>query len=77
MLVIRALIYLFILSFVYVKYHIYRHYRHISKSLVKFSCKMFRFIIIDSVLVCAAAQFPYSIDEKIKCVIEYYLNKGV
>ena len=43
---------------------------------IRLSCKMFRFIIRDSVLVCAAAQFPYSIDEKIKCVIEYYLNKG-
>jgi hypothetical protein len=37
---------------------------------------MFRFIIIGFVLACAAAQFPYSIDEKIKCVIEYYLNEG-
>jgi hypothetical protein len=36
---------------------------------------MFRFIIIGFVLACAAAQFPYSIDEKIKCVIECYLNE--
>jgi hypothetical protein len=39
---------------------------------------MFPFIIIGFVLAYlarAAAQFPYSIDEKIKCVIEYYLNK--
>jgi hypothetical protein len=35
---------------------------------------MFPFIIIG--FVSAAAQFPYSIDEKIKCVIEYYLNEG-
>jgi hypothetical protein len=42
---------------------------------VRLSCKMFRLIIIGFVLACAAAQFPYSIDEKIKCVIEYYLNK--
>jgi hypothetical protein len=37
---------------------------------------MFRFIIIGFVLACAAAQFPYSIDEKIKCLIEYYLNQA-
>ncbi len=43
---------------------------------VRLSCKMFRFIIIGFVLACAAAQFSYSIDEKIKCVIEYYLNEG-
>jgi hypothetical protein len=36
---------------------------------------MFRFIIIGYVLARAAAQFPYSIYEKIICVIEYYLNK--
>ncbi len=42
----------------------------------RLSCKMFRFIIIGFVLACAAAQFPYSIDENIKCVIEYYLNEG-
>jgi hypothetical protein len=37
---------------------------------------MYRFSKIGFVLACAAAQFPYSIDEKIKCVIEYYLNEG-
>jgi hypothetical protein len=37
---------------------------------------MFRFIIIGFVLACAVAQFPYSIDEKIKCVNECYLNEG-
>jgi hypothetical protein len=37
---------------------------------------MFRFIIIGIVLACVAAQFPYSIDEKVKCVIEYYRNDG-
>ncbi len=76
MLIIRALIYLFILSFFTLNIiftgiidTFLNHYA------VKFSCKMFRFIIIGFVLACAAAQFPYSIDEKIKCVIEYYLNK--
>ena len=43
---------------------------------VRLSCKMFRFIIIGFVLACASAQFPYSVDEKIKCVIEYYQNEG-
>ena len=37
---------------------------------------MFQFIIIGFILACAAAQFPYTIDEKVKCVIEYYLNEG-
>jgi hypothetical protein len=37
---------------------------------------MFQFIIIGFVLAFAAAQFPYSIDEKIKCIIKYYLNEG-
>ncbi len=46
----------------------------LSHYVVKLSCNMFPFIIIG--FVSAAAQFPYSIDEKIKCVIEYYLNEG-
>jgi hypothetical protein len=37
---------------------------------------MFQFIIIGFILAWAAAQFPYIIDEKVKCVIEYYRNEG-